>query len=340
MLFEKTFQNINRSRHIIQILIKHGFEDFVYHSPLSRFIPHRKKIILDVEKQPSSLTRWERMRMAVEELGPTFIKLAQVLSNRPDILPEALITEFEKLQNRVPPFEYHEAKRIIERELGKPVDEIFDNFIEIPLASASIGQVHRARLKNGEEVVVKVQRPHVREIIDQDLSILTEIARTGEKFFNRYGITNMMDVVKTFERTMHKELDYTHEARNIERFRAFYKDRGDFYVPRAYRDYTTERVMVIEFASGCKITDIRQLQMWGHDPKELAGKGLDIYLSQIFEHGYFHADPHPGNVLVRKDGVICLIDFGMVGKLNQRDKFAFANIFVSHGQPRRQNHGC
>ncbi len=270
--------------------------------------------------------------MCFEELGATFVKLAQVLSDRPDILPEPLIKEFQKLQSQVKPFEYEKAVTIIESETGRRIEDIFETIDRNPIGSASIGQVYKAKLRSGEDVVVKVQRPGVKELVDTDLRILTEVAKKGEAYFEKHGITNILDIVNTFRKTMEKEMDYNHEARAIEQFRLYYKKNKDFYVPKAYKNHTTEKVMVIEYAEGCKITNIQQLKEWKIDPDKLAERGMHIYLSQIFEHGFFHADPHPGNIIIKKSGVICLIDFGMVGKLVKRDKYAIAGIFIGMAQ--------
>jgi ubiquinone biosynthesis protein len=281
------------------------------------------------DKPVMETTRWERVRMAAEELGPTFIKLAQILSNRPDIIPEELVKEFEKLQDRVPPFPFAKAKAIIEKETGKKLEEIFGEFNETPMASASIGQVHRAKLRTGEEVVVKVQRPDVKDQIEQDLSIIKEGVRRMDRYLKKQGVMNGEEVVRVFERAISKELDYRNEARNIERFRTTYRHRTDFYVPKPYREFSTDKVLIMEFIKGCKITDVKQLKEWGISPARIVEKGMDIYLSQIFEFGYFHGDPHPGNVLVNEEGKIILLDFGMVGQLMKKDKYAFAGIFVA-----------
>jgi ubiquinone biosynthesis protein len=333
MIFRETFKNISRLREIIRILVKYGFEEIITNSTLRNFVSESKRLTwLRQEKPVFEYTRWERIRMAAEELGPSFVKLAQIMSNRPDILPDALIKELEKLQDNVPPFEFKKVKIIIESELGEKLEELFDDFDPKPLASASIGQVHRARLKTGEEVVVKVQRPDVAELIDRDLSILKEVVRRADRYLKRQGIMNAADVIKTFERNILKELDYRNEGRNIETFRKTYADNTSFYVPRCYKEYSTEKVLVIEFAYGCKISNVLQLYEWGIDPRVVAENGMNVYLTQIFEYGYFHADPHPGNVLVKPDGTICLIDFGMVGQLMPKDKIAFAGIFISMAQ--------
>lgn len=333
MLFNQTIKNINRTREIIRVLFKYGFEDVVVNSPLQNIVPENTK--LGWNRQQKSIfeySRYERIRMVFEELGPTFIKLAQVLSNRPDILPEGLIQEFTKLQSDVPPFDFQKVKQIIEKETGKPLKATFKYFDEKTLGSASIGQVHMAILQDDTEVVVKVQRPNVKKIVATDLAILRDTVKRAEGFFEKNGIINAMDVVDAFERSMNKELDYNTEARNINLFRNAYRDNTTFYVPKVYREISTDRILILEMVKGCKITDTEQIEAWGLDPKDIAERGIDIYLSQIFEHGFFHADPHPGNIIIRKDGVICLIDFGMIGTLMRRDKYNLAGVFVGMAQ--------
>jgi len=330
MLFNgQTFRNIKRIREIISVLVKYGFEDIVTNSTLRKFVSEKGRISWKRQGQPVfKYTRWERIRMACEELGPTFIKLAQILSNRPDMVPAPLIAEFEKLQDNVPSFSFEQVKETIETETGKSIDEIFEFLNEKPLATASIGQVHKARLKDGTEVVVKIQRPGVKNLVYRDLAILSDGVNRADRYLKKQGILNAKDMVRSFERSMHKELDYRTEARNLERFQKLYKGFDNFIIPTAYRDFSTEKVMVMEFVGGCKISDVAQLRAWGLDPRKVAENGMDIYLTQIFEFGIFHADPHPGNVLVRKDGVICLLDFGMVGSMMKKDKYAFAGIFI------------
>lgn len=315
------------------MLIRHGFEEVVIHTPLIAFLPRRKRIALKGKlKLTPTQSLWERIRQVIEALGPTFIKGAQIMSNRPDLLPENLIEELKKLQSEVPPFPFVEAREILEEELGISPEEVFEWIEETPIGSASIGQVHKARLLDGREVVIKVQRPGVKETVEADLLIIKEIAHRAEAYFRRQGILNPMEIVEEFEKVIHRELRYTYEARNIEQFRNFYRNYTNFYIPAVYRQYSTDRILVMEYIDGCKITDVAQLKAWGHDPQQIAETGMDIYMTQIFKYGYFHADPHPGNVWVRQDGVICLIDFGMVGKLMKRDKYALARIFVGIAQ--------
>lgn len=330
MGFRRTIQNIKRLREIVAILLKFGFEDVVTGTQLRRFVPKRRRLKWERGGTPVfDQSRWERVRMAAEELGPTFVKLCQVLSNRPDILPDGLITEIEKLQSEVAPFPVEKAKKVLERELGKPINEVFEYFEDDVLGSASIGQVHRAKLLTGEEVVVKIQRPGVRRRIHSDLQILKDLVSLGDSYLKKQGVLNAMDIVESFEKTMTKELQYLTEARAMDQFRKFYSSNKDFYVPKPYREMSTDKVLIIEFIPGCKITDVEQIREWGLDPTEVAELGLKIYLTQIFEFGYFHADPHPGNVLVQEDGRIVLIDFGMVGKMLKQDKYAFAGVFIA-----------
>ncbi|MDB5236530.1 MAG: ubiquinone biosynthesis protein [Hymenobacter sp.] len=328
-MFKNTISNLARIRQVAEVLLRYGFEDVVTTTPLRRLVSQARRLSWQrADRQVFETTRWERVRLIIEELGPTFIKLAQALSNRADLLPEALIDEFEKLQSNVPPFDTALARQIIEEELGRPISEVFIEFDDTTLGSASIGQVHRARLLTGEEVVVKVQRPGVREKVRSDLALLHELVRLTSGFLQKHGLANPQDIVDAFERSMSKELDYTAEARSMEQFRKLYADYTTFYIPKPFRELSTARILVIEFVSGCKITDKAQLLEWGLSPETVAENGMDIYLTQIFEFGVFHADPHPGNVLVQPDGTIVLIDFGMVGRLTKQQKYAFAGVFI------------
>jgi ubiquinone biosynthesis protein len=266
--------------------------------------------------------------MVIEELGATFIKLGQLLSNRPDILPLPLIRELEKLQNEVPAFETSKAKQIIEQETGHKIDDLFSYFEDQPLGSASIGQVHRARLKDGQDVVIKVRRPGVKGLVITDLELLRELVRLTENYLKKQGILNPNEILNTVEKALLKEFDFNVEARNLTSFGKFYQEETSFIVPKPFKELSSERVLTMELVQGCKITNTEQMTQWGLDAKEIAERGMNIYLKQIFEFGYFHADPHPGNILVQKSGVICQIDFGMTGKLLKRDRIAFAGILL------------
>jgi len=329
MFFKNTLTNFSRASEIFRILVKYGLEDIFMNTSARNLLPEKVRLSwFKIDNPEFEYTRWELIRMAAEELGPTFIKLCQVLSNRPDIVPDELINEFEKLQDKVAPITFEEAKLRIETELGKPIQEIFAEFDETPIGAASIGQVYKGKLISGEDVVVKVQRPHIRRKISTDIAIIREIARRSEEYLENRGITNVNEIIDAFDDTMSKELDYKNEARNIDNFRNYYKDDSTFYVPKVYRELSTAKVMVLELVKGCKITDIETLKSYGLNPKQIAENGMQIYLRQMFEHGFFHADPHPGNIIISQNGTINLIDFGMVGKLMKRDKIAFASIFI------------
>ncbi len=330
MLIDRTVSNINRLTQVINTLAKYSFEDIVTSTALKRFVPTNRQLSWRrQDKLVFEYTRWERIRMVIEELGPTYIKFAQVLSNRPDILPVALIKEFEKLQNQVPPFPTPLARTIIEKELEKPIDEVFSYFDNLTIGAASIGQVHRAKLKNGKDVVVKVQRPGIFKKVKTDLALMHEFVKLTENYFINNGILNPLEIVETFEQTMLRELDYTTEVRSIEQFRNIYKYYPKLHIPEPQSELCTKRVLTLEFISGCKINDVQQLNLWGINPKTIAEEGMKVYLKQIFDVGFFHADPHPGNILIKPDGNIALIDFGMVGKLTRNQKFAFAGIMLS-----------
>jgi len=333
MGINQTIRNLGRLREIIQVLIKYGFENFIAQTQLKKFVPESQKVKWKHGNSIAlDLNRFERIRMAAEELGPTFIKFAQVLSNRPDLLPDELIAEFQKLQDQVPPFKLEQAKKIIEKETKTSLEDLLDEFIETPIGAASIGQVYKGTLKTGEVVAIKVQRPGIEKKVSTDLEILKEVVIRGESFFERNGLTNLLDLVEAFESTMLKEMDYSHEAKNIEQFSNFYRDVPNLIIPKLYKQYCTKKILVQEFCAGCKISDVEQIKAWGLDPMQVAETGIDLYLSQIFEHGFFHADPHPGNVLIQPDGKICLIDYGMVGKLMKKDKYAFAGVFIAMAQ--------
>ena len=331
MLFNNTIENIKRIRKLVEVIVKYGFEDIVVNTGLRNILKPGKKVKgrIGDEDHQFVQTRWERIRLIMEELGPTYIKLGQMLSNRPDLIPEPLIKEFEKLLDKVPPFGTELAREIIEKELGKPIKDIFLYFDEKPIGSASIGQVHRARLISGEDVVVKVQRPNAKRQVMADLSLIGEFMKLTENYFIKAGILNPLEILDTFAKSLQNELDYSAEARNLDQFKKLYHDYKELYIPKPYRDLTTKKVLTSEFISGCKVNDIPMLKAWGIRPSDIAKKGLNIYLKQIFEVGIFHADPHPGNILVKPNGKIALIDFGMVGKLMQSQKYAFAGVFIS-----------
>ena len=328
-LISRTYRHINRYREIITVLVKHGFGDLVTNTNLEKYIDFGKKIIYGKTiPKIATLSRWERIRMALEELGPTFIKFGQIMSNRPDLLPQELIIELEKLQDSVPPFAEKAARQLIEEELGKPISDLFKEFQSTPIASASIAQVHKAMLNTGETVVIKVQRPKIEQVIEVDLEIMLHLATLMEKHIKGMDILNPVGIVKEFERSIRKEIDFKIEEAHIERFGRNFQDDMNIYVPKVYRNYTTKKILTMEFIDGIRVSNIEAVLKSGNDPKIIASRGADLVLKQIFEQGFFHADPHPGNILVLNNNIICFLDFGMMGVLLPKHREYLGSIII------------
>jgi len=326
----KTYRHIQRYRQILTVLFKYGFGDLVHTLKIEQYLEIGLQMISRKRREKiETLSRAERVRMAMEELGPTFIKMGQILSTRPDLLPMEFIRELGKLQDHVPPFGYAQAKDIIERELGVPLGQLFKDFEETPLASASIGQVHRARLVDGDEVVVKVQRPGIRKTIEVDLEIMLHLATLMERHLEGWDIQRPTRIVEEFARTLEKELDYTIEAAHTERFAMQFIGDTTVYVPKIYREATTSRVLTMEYVSGIKASEIARLDEAGLDRREIARRGFDLIMKQIFVHGFFHADPHPGNIFILPGNVICYLDFGMMGRIGRKSRENFADLAMS-----------
>lgn len=274
------------------------------------------------------LSHGDRLRLAFTELGPTFIKLGQFMSNRPDVLPQEIITALRQLQDSVEPFPAEESVRILEKEFGKPVTEIFSDFSKDPFASASIAQVHRAALANGTQVAVKVQRPRLEEVIETDIDILFQVASIIEKHVEFAKYVSPVRIHEEFVRSIRKELNFLNEASHIERFAENFRGDATVYVPAVYRHLTTKRVLTTEFVDGIRASDVGKLKSAGLDLKQIAERGTTLLFKQIFEHGFFHADPHPGNILILESGVICFLDFGIMGILSPSLKEYLVSIML------------
>ncbi|RMG02353.1 MAG: AarF/ABC1/UbiB kinase family protein [Nitrospirae bacterium] len=312
---KQTYRNLNRVRQIVNVFIKHGFGQFVETLNLQRFLPFRKRLKILRTPQDLGHTIPERLRMAFSELGPSFIKLAQILSSRPDLITRAYADEFKKLQDEVPPFEFSDVLKILEEDLGISPYKVFDHIEPHPVAAASIAQVHYATLTDGTPVVIKVQRPNIEEIIDTDITILKGIASRMIRYMPETEFFNPTGIVEEFSRTIRREMDFTEEAKNICRFRRNFKDNHNIVIPRVYPDLVTKRIIVMERISGVRIDDIEGIKRYGLDRHELARIGVDAYFKMFLEDGFFHADPHPGNIFVLPDGRLGLVDFGIVGWL-------------------------
>lgn len=331
LYLSKNYRIARRLREIIKVFIRHGFGNLADQIHMGRFIPFFKRI--------GAFTSWptilrgpyapQRLRTAFAELGPTFIKLAQVIASRPDLVPTRFTNEFQLLQDQVPPFSAQIALRIIEEELNRPHGEIFRDFDPVPLAAASIGQVHAATLLDGSDVIVKVQRPDIATNIETDIEILFTLARLIETHIPESRFLNPVGIVVEFQKSIRKELNFREEGRNCARFRRLFQDFSGVHIPLLYKDYTTERVLVMERVRGVRIDDLAGITAMGVDRKKVAQTGVDAYFKSVLEDGFFHADPHPGNLLVMANGSIGFIDFGMCGTVSAELKAILVNIFLA-----------
>jgi len=312
------FRNLQRLSEILRVMVKHGFGDLVNRLNLAPYLESGIKLVFPAfPRQPLSTTFNTRVRLALEELGPTFIKLGQVISTRPDIFPVSLTFELRQLQDKVPPFPASESRKLIEQELGHAVEELFETFDDTPIAAASIAQVHRARLKSGDEVVVKVQRPNLDRILNTDVEILTGLASLIEERVPESRSWRPAQLVEEFSRSLKRECDFKREAQNIEIFGANFADEAGLLLPKVYRHLSTQLVLTEEFIDGIKTDDVDAIQANQIDRKKVSAILNRVVLRSIFEHGFFHADPHAGNILVTRDNRVALIDFGMMGRLEK-----------------------
>jgi ubiquinone biosynthesis protein len=317
--------HLGRYREIASVLIKHRLRDFIQMFGLERFLPFHI-VPPEVPWGKDGFSRSERTRMALEELGTTFIKVGQILSTRTDILPSDYVQELVKLQNSLTPLPLDIIQKTISEELHRPVNEIFRTFDANPLGVASIGQAHAATLHDDTEVVVKVRKPGVVEQVTEDLDIMRQLAaRTMERGKNTYQY-NLNGLIEEIADTINAELDYVREGHSAEHFAKFFKDDKTIHFPRVLWQYTTSRVIVLERIRGIGILDIPALEKAGLNLKDLAKRAVNIWLRMVFENNVFHADPHPGNLFVEPSGNLGLIDFGMVGFIDDeiRDQLATA----------------
>ena len=311
----KELEKIKRIKKLADVLMKYGFEEILSRSELEKRLPKRivgrnREKIKDIK----SRTIYERVRMALEEMGPAYVKFGQMLSNRNDILPEEMISELLKLQDKVEIQEVDIRKKLAE-ELNIIPEEYFQSIDEEPMASASIGQVFRAVLKNGEKVVLKIRRDNIDNVVETDLIIMKDMAKFLEKYDVNAKNINLLYIVETFENMLKKELSLTNERKNMERFENNFKGNEHLHVPVVYKELSNNRILCMEFIEGIKITDKEKIEKTGFNPKEIASLGLELYIKQVMKYGFFHADPHPGNIFLGKDGKLIFIDFGAMGTL-------------------------
>ncbi len=325
----RTYRHLNRYHRILRVLFKYGFNDLVDRLHIDQYLESGLQMInRKPREQVARLSRPERLRLVFEELGPTFIKLGQLLSTRPDLIPADFLDELAKLQDEVPPFSLTEVQAIIKEELGRSPEELFHYFDAEPLAAASIGQVHRARLDNGIEVVVKVQRPGIENIIAVDLEILAHIADLMEQYLEEVQGHRPSSIVHEFARSLSREIDFSIELANVQRFARQFNRHPAVHVPLVYPELSTDRVLVMEYVLGIKSSKVDQLREQGYDLSLIARRGANLVMEQIFVHGFFHADPHPGNIFILPDNVVCFIDFGQMGRLSLKDREDFTDLVL------------
>jgi ubiquinone biosynthesis protein len=317
-------RSLGRLTEIAQVAVRHGFGYFLRRHRLGDLVPWG-------ERDPPEATgsdRGRRLREMLDELGPTFVKFGQLLSTRPDVVPPDIVTELRGLQDDVKPFSFDQVRLVLEAELELEVEQAFLEFDELPIASASIGQVHRAVLPDGREVAVKVQRPAAPNQIEADLGLLYQAARLLKERVRALEFIDPQELVDEFARSIRLELDYGHEARNAETFHRNFARDDDVVVPRVIRQYSTMRVLTLEYLRGTKVSELDLEAMRPDERRAVAYRMADTWMTMVFRHGFFHADPHPANIFVLETGELGLVDFGQAGKLTDEDMTRLTRLFV------------
>jgi ubiquinone biosynthesis protein len=327
IVFKKRIRHTRRFQEIINAFLKNGFSHFLFRLGLTE--RDMKKGNEDEEWSTKDQDVGKRLRYTLQELGPTFVKLGQIASSRRDLVPAEIIHELEKLQEHVQAVPFSTIRMIVEAELGDTLDNLFDSFNEEPLAAASIGQVHVAKLPSGEEVAVKVQRPNIKQTVETDLEILYEIARFLEENTVWAKTYHIKEIIKEFSESLRDELDYSVEGRSADRVAKQFKEQPSIQIPKIHWDFSTAKILTMELVTGIRVNDIKQLDDGGYDRKLIAERVVDALFFQVLEKGFFHGDPHPGNVYILPDNRICLLDFGMMGRINDRLKFHFASLIIN-----------
>ncbi|MFJ5622365.1 ABC1 kinase family protein [Peribacillus loiseleuriae] len=324
----KRMKHAHRYQEIISAFLRNGFGYIVKELGLTEMLSIPRKMA-GLNHDVSSRTIGQRIRTFLEDLGPTFIKLGQIASTRRDIIPEHIIVELEKLQDSAPPFPFEQVRSIIENELGNQLDQLFAEFNETPLATASIGQVHWARLHSGEEIAIKVQRPNIRPIIETDMEILEDLARLMESRLSWAKRYHIYETMEEFSKALQAELDYYVEGSNSEKIANQSGNQSKIRIPDIYWDFSTKKVLTMEYIKGTKISQLQEMDHLGYDRKVIAERVTNSMLHQILIEGFFHGDPHPGNMMVLPDEVVVFMDFGMVGRLTPDMKYQLASLVIS-----------
>jgi ubiquinone biosynthesis protein len=319
----RPIRHLRRYRHILTVFSRHGFGFALSHLPAEPL--WLRDLYPFPSQEPSSLP--VHFKEALEELGPAFVKLGQMLSTRPDLLPPSYISELSKLQDKVHPVPWEEVWEVLNAEFKVPPEEVFAEIDKTPLASASLAQVHAGKLKSRQKVAIKVQRSNIRPTLKTDLEIIHDIARYAQQYTPLGRMYDLVEIAEDFAETLYSELNYKTEGRNADRFRQNFKDEPSIYIPWIYWEYTSERVLVMEYLEGIKINQIATLEAYGHDRVKIAGNAARMIIKEVLEDGYFHADPHPGNFVVMEDEVIGAMDFGIVGFLSHVDRANLVRLY-------------
>lgn len=325
----RNIRTIRRYRQIARVLLKYGFDHLLEFLNLAHFAERSRKLLRRKESTINQLSPAVRMRLALEELGPTFIKFGQLLSTRPDVMPLSYLEEFSKLQDQVPSFPFEEVEAQIRREFGCDIATIFPFIDPAPIAAASIAQVHRAALADGEDVVIKVRRPGVVDLVETDIDVLMGLATLAERHLPGSEIYDPVGLVREFARTIRREMDFTREGHTIERMRDNFRDDPTLYFPKVYWEVSSKAVLTLEYIDGIKVDDFPALEQAGLNRQLLARRGADAFLKMVLVHGFFHGDPHPGNVMILPDNIICLLDYGMVGRIDKSVKEYLLDILLA-----------
>lgn len=325
----QNIRSIRRYLTIVRVLSKYGFDHVLEILGLTDMVVRSRRIFKHDIPDITRLSAAERLRLVLEELGPTFVKLGQILSTRPDVIPLAFVNEFEKLQDNVPSFSFEEVRSQLAKELGGPAETVFAEIAPEPLAAASIAQVHRARLHSGENVVIKVKRPGIVEVVEADISALMTLASLAERHLAGSDIYDPVGLVHEFARTIRREMDFSREGHTIEKFRDNFSQTPWMHFPRVYWEQSANGVLTMEFVDGIKVSDLTRLAQDDYDRKIIAQRGADSFLEMVLTHGFFHGDLHPGNVLILPGNAICLLDYGIVGRLDESLKTFLIDILYA-----------
>jgi len=346
----RLLRNLGRTSEIVTVLLNHGFSDLVDRIGLRTVWYRSRGLFLRKKLEPARHVKMvERVRLTLESLGPTYIKFGQVMSTRPDLVPQEMLVELKKLQENVPPFSSAEAVQRLEEELGRPVSELFASFEKVPLAAGSLGQVHRAVHFDGTPLAVKIRRPGAVRNIERDLALMHEIAVLIDRHIAEARIFDPVGLVNHFARTIRREVNFAREGRTMDEFRRLFRQDATLYVPTVYWDLTTEAVLTMEYIEGYKIDELAERARIAVlpapsaaegavpvstpvEPARVAANGARIFMKQAFEFGVFHGDPHPGNIRIRPDGTICMLDYGMIGMLDGATREQLIDLLVAISQ--------